>query len=1662
MIQGNGHNAPDERRASDGSRGATARPAGDVAIVGMACLFPGAGNLRQFWENIVSKTCSIGEPPASWDANRYYQPTNTPSDRTYCTKGGFLGDLATFDPVEFGVMPNSLDGGEPDHFLTLRVAAEALRDAGCSPDQLDPERTEVVLGRGTYINRGITNLFQHGVVLEQTLDIVKQLRPDLTDEELGRLKESLREQLPPFRPDTIPSMIPNILAGRIANRLNIMGANFVVDAACASSLLAVELGMNDLVAGKCDLAVVGGVNTSIPPPTLMLFSQIEALSRKGELRAFDKSADGTLLGEGLGVVVLKRAEDAQRDGNRVYATIKGVGISSDGRAQGLLAPRVEGQVLAMRRAYEAAGILPDSIGLVEAHGTGVPLGDDIEVQSLKRIFADRQPSSGPCALGTVKTNVGHLLTAAGMAGLIKTALALYHRVLPPTLGCDEPHPNLALQDTPLRVNSALRPWVHGGGAPRRAGVNAFGFGGINAHAILEEPPRANDAELVHLHRTWDSELVLLRASSREDLLDEVRRTLRQLTDATDADLPALACDLASRAAGPGAHLSIVCTSASDLEKKLGYALDRLSDPSCRRIREKEGIYFFSEPLGIDGRVAFVFPGEGAQYANMLADLCVHFPEIRECFDDMDRVFLESGRTFLPSHAVFPPAHDADFEAARLWAMDTGAESVFTASHALLKFMALCQIAPDAVVGHSQGEYVALVAAGAIPLVDQRQLSELVLGVNRVFEECQRDGQLPEGALLAVSGADSSAIEEVARQSQGALHVAMENCPQQWVLFGRESDIDSAEPLLRNRGALSVRLPFNRAYHTPLFAAYSERLRTHLNEVEIRSPSIETWSCITAAPFPSDPDAIRDLMAGQWSRKVRFNETVEAMYRQGVRIFVEVAPRANLTAFVDNILKKRPHLAVAANVHYRSGITQLQHMLGLLHAHHVKLDPSILYRHRRDPAGPPVAQGDPRRDDLDEARVVHISNLLPRVRIPGDLVPPGRVSSESPAAPPPARSLAAAAPRSLAPTAAPAADPRVMVQFFENLREHARVEAEVCRMYLGSGSAQSISSETASASSPDAEAELPFLDEILSVAPGRRATALCHLGLHADRFLRDHALGGHVSEGDPELVGLSVVPLTFSMEILAECAMLLAPGKCLVGMREVRARRWIGLDQGRKTLEVAAEHVAADENGIRIHAQVREVDEAADPDEPSAALVEAELILADTFPDPPPVEPFDLRSPRPSSWSGRDLYGAFMFHGPTLQGVQTIDQWGADGMLATLRILPEGALRDDVDCSGLVCAPILLDLAGQVIAYWTSDCLESAYHIFPYRLEVLEVFGPPLSQDTLAECRARIVLHGESLIRSDIDILDSSGRLHMRLQGWWDQRFSMPDRFARVLADPLRESLSAACDEALPPLPGETLAACMTCDMPSPEFLSAHDRIWERALAHLVLGARERREWRSMSELPERQHNWLAGRVAAKDAIRAAVQQLAGAPLFPADIEILNDADGMPYAQFLVDDEALPELRLSLAHSHGVAAAVVAAANDVAGIGIDAESLRDQKVGFAESAFSPEERALFESLPEMSRPKAMIQAWCVQEAVAKALSSATDQFQRPTVCRLSSAHTPTATVRLPAEACERLGLADDLHTVRVVSRDDLIVAAAAFSEAELGAAPIPTPSLRETS
>ncbi|NJN19077.1 MAG: polyketide synthase [Oscillochloris sp.] len=498
----------------------------DIAIVGMAGLFPGAPDLNVYWEHIIAGFDATGDPPPdAWDPAIFYDREHPAHDRVYCKRGGFLGDLARFDPLANGVMPNALAGSEPDQWLALQVARSAFHDAGYANEIPERQRTAVILGKGTYLNQGNLTAAQHGQVLDQTIGLLATLHPEYSADELARIRAALQAGLPPFNPDTAPGLIPNITVGRIANRFDLMGPAYTVDAACASSLIAVDMACRDLRAGRCDLALAGGIHVVTPVPVLMLFCQLGALSRREQIRPFDHGADGTLLSEGLGMAVLKRRSDAERAGDRIYALVKGIGVASDGRALSVLAPRVEGQELALRLAYEQAGIDPRSVGLIEAHGTATLVGDATEIQSLSRVFGARGDEPARTAIGSVKSMIGHTMPAAGMAGLIKAALALYERVLPPTINVERPSPELQLERTPFYLNTATRPWIHGDVTPRRAGVNAFGFGGINAHVILE----ANEAEApTSLAQQWDSECVLVAGVDRADLIAQGQALLAQL------------------------------------------------------------------------------------------------------------------------------------------------------------------------------------------------------------------------------------------------------------------------------------------------------------------------------------------------------------------------------------------------------------------------------------------------------------------------------------------------------------------------------------------------------------------------------------------------------------------------------------------------------------------------------------------------------------------------------------------------------------------------------------------------------------------------------------------------------------------------------------------------------------------------------------------------------------------------------------------------------------------------------------------------------------------------------------------------------------------------------------------------------------------------------
>jgi acyl transferase domain-containing protein/phosphopantetheinyl transferase len=919
---------------------------GEVAIIGMACIFPKASNLQTFWQNIVSKVDGIDDPPEDSFTNKVYDPASTANNRIYCKRGGYVKDLPPFNPADFGIMPVAMDGAEPEHFIALQVAYDALVDAGFPDKPFNRERTGVILGRGTFVNRAYISVLQHVLVVDQTIEILKELHPEHSPAELESIRARLKASLPPFSPDTAPGLPHSVMAGIIANRLDLKGPTFVLDAACASCLLALEMGMRDLLTGKCDVSVVGGVQISTPAPIQMLFTQLGAISRLPHLRPFDRKADGTMLGEGVGMIVLKRKEDAFREGHRIYAIVKGVGASSDGKGKGLLAPQVEGEELALRRAYDAAGVSPDSIGLIEAHGTALPLGDITEIEALRRVFGGRYGGPPRVALGTVKSMIGHLIPAAGIAGIIKTALALYHKILPPTLHVEEPNPQLEIEKTPFYLNTEARPWIHGSPEmPRRAGVNAFGFGGINTHAVMEEyADQADDADLYH--RTWENELVLIDGATREELISRCEATLEFLAQQSGAELVDIVFTLNQRLEKKPYRLAIVAESWENLTQKLNHAIQKLKDQGRTRIKERSGIYFFENALGRQGKTAFLFPGEGSQYINMLRDLCQHFPEVRNCFDLLDRAFVNHPQNYLPSQVIFPPTkQDSSGAEAKIWEIDGAVDAVITADRALFRLLSLLGIFPQGIVGHSSGELMALEAAGAVALSSDEDLVQFIKDGNRMLRALTAAEEIPEGVLLAVGGVERQAIEAAIETASDFLVLAMDNCPHQFVLCGTETSIAEARTKLLEQGALYQVLPFTRAYHTKRFEPILKPLREFFQQATVTPPAIPLYSCMTAGPFPPEPEAIRRHGELQWARPVRFRETIEAMYAEGFRIFVEVGPRGNLVSFVNDILKGKDFLAVATNLHHRSGITQLHHALGLLAAHGVDMDLSILYKRR---------------------------------------------------------------------------------------------------------------------------------------------------------------------------------------------------------------------------------------------------------------------------------------------------------------------------------------------------------------------------------------------------------------------------------------------------------------------------------------------------------------------------------------------------------------------------------------------------------------------------------------------------------------------------------------------------------------------------------------------
>ncbi|HEY6359576.1 MAG TPA: acyltransferase domain-containing protein, partial [Vicinamibacterales bacterium] len=1256
-----------------------------------------------------------------------------------------------------------------------------------------------------------------------------------------------------------------------------------------------------------------------------------------------------------------------------------------------------------RRAYETAGVPARSIGLVEAHGTATTVGDVVELEALTRVFGERAGTLPRCALGSVKSMIGHLMPASGIAGLIKAALALHHRALPPTIHCDRPNPKLELDRSLFYLNTEPRPWIHGGSEPRRAGVNAFGFGGINAHAVLEEyvgpapaPPSSQ--------REWDTELCILSAGSREALAAEADALRAALVTAADISLKDVAFTLnTTRSPGP-ARLAIVAVSVEELRTKLERAAAKLREAKVRRIRELEGIYYFSNPLAAEGKLAFVFPGEGSQYTNMLADLCMQFREVRAAFDFMDRAFADHPRGYLPSDVVFPraPASRTGAPAARslrggvevpnpdserLFGMDAGAEAVFTANQALAALLQSLGIRPAAVVGHSTGEHSALLAAGAITIRDETELRAHVLGVNGVYEELQGSSGIPEGMLLATGGIDIDVLRRLVESTNGRVHMAMDNCPHQVVLCGTREAIAALQQPLREHRAICQELPFARAYHTPWFDVFCRPLRAYFGQVAISAPAdIDVYSCVTASAFPPEAGAVRELVSTQWAKPVRFRETIEAMYRDGVRIFVEAGPRANLTGFVDDILRGRNYSAIASNVPHRSGMTQLNHLVGQLVAHGVPVKVGRLYEHRApvvvDLQRPGIVAVRPRlklKTGLQPMRLPESwqpaagSRQETAVRSAGALAPAvGPGNSATPVA------VAGAKAPALRTQASAPAPPgtAVMEEHLRTMVSFLDVQRRVMSAYLNGSRGPK---------APRSETRLPFIETIAQHEAGRTLTAVVHLDRQRHPFFDDHTLGRDVSVEDPTLRGLPVLPLTFTIEILAEAAAALAPGWALTSIEQVRASRWITVTE-RETLAVTA-RVRDGAPGV-VDVSARPADATGHPRGP--APIEATVRFAQARPEPPRPALFTPTGARPSMWTPARMYHDGMFHGPEFRAVRSIDAYGDDGVTTTLvapvprRLFEPAKAGPHVpNDDGLLTDSVLLDAAGQALAFWAKERLGPHVDVFPFAVRAIHVCQPPPAPGTPVRCDVRASLDGDFQTTCDIDVTDARGNAVYRVEAWQDRRFELPRTLLQLRVSPRTAWLATPWNAPIAGLDGADGLACCRVDGMPEDLIETNHGIWGQMLAYLILGRRERAQWAALTGIARRRHEWLLGRAAAKDAVRRLLASRVGLALAPADVEILPDAHGRPEVHGGWRDRLRLRPVVSIAHSGGLVVAL-AALDGRSLVGIDIEQLSTRTDGYATAAFAPHERQLVSALDDEGRREWHLRMWCAKEAVGKAL------------------------------------------------------------------------------
>jgi len=919
-----------------------------IAIVGVGAILPDAPNVPTFWKNIKQGRYSISEvTPERWDPSFYFNTDPIAPDKTYSKIGGWVREY-TWDPAKWhlAIPPRVTDAMDQAQKWAIAATREALEDYGYPKRPLDGDRVAVILGNAMagekhYQTSLRVNFPEYAHALEESPTFAGL--PDRTRQEItSELHDGIGQHLPPITEDTMPGELANCIAGRIANIYNFHGPNFVCDAACASAMAAISAAVEGLLSRDFDAVITGGIDRNMGAATFVKFCKIGALSATGT-RPYAEGADGFVMGEGCAIFLMKRLADAERDADKIYAVLRGIGASSDGKGKGITAPNPIGQKFCLERAWENAGISPNTATLFEGHGTSTRVGDVVEAQMLSEMLKKQNLPDHSIPLGSVKSNIGHLKGAAGAAGLLKATLALHDKMLPPSANCEHPSPDIDFSHSPLYVNTELKPWAAPADVPRRAGVSAFGFGGTNFHLVLEEHiphrltgngsrPKAASAPVptpggttimttktespqptpaAHMRKVPLRGVLLLGASSEVDLTERLRAVVK---DAKSGKAPEISAPSTNdlRAAY---RLAIDFTDAPDLADKAAKALRAIeaNQPALWKALRAQGVF---RGRGEAGKVAFLYTGQGSQYINMLSTLRVSEPIVAEMFEEADRVMKPilgkplSEFIFVdPTDAVAVAKAEEDLRQTAITQ-----PAVLTTDIALTRLLAAYGIEPDFTMGHSLGEYAALVASGALPFADALE------AVSARGREMTRVSLADNGRMAAVF-APLSEIERILKTIEGYLVVANINSERQAVIGGASLAIERAITVFGEAGYEVTPLPVSHAFHTSIVAPASDPLRRTLERMHLQAPRIPVVANVNGDFYPQGTDAVPlmlDILARQVAAPVQFVRGLGTLYDAGARVFVELGPKKALQGFAEDVLGVREDVLALFTNHPKFG------------------------------------------------------------------------------------------------------------------------------------------------------------------------------------------------------------------------------------------------------------------------------------------------------------------------------------------------------------------------------------------------------------------------------------------------------------------------------------------------------------------------------------------------------------------------------------------------------------------------------------------------------------------------------------------------------------------------------------------------------------------------